>query len=85
VACKVRKTRINFTLAKKSEYAKLMVEENCFNKQIMELSGAASTAFSRREREIYGFLLTIAVYSGAVKPLGRMFRRYLGVIYRSKL
>lgn len=48
---KNRKTRTNFTPAQKHEYAKLMVEENYTNKQIMELSGACSTALSRWKRQ----------------------------------
>jgi len=41
---KNRKSRIYFTPAQKHEYAKLMVEANYTNKQIMELSGASQTA-----------------------------------------
>jgi len=42
-----RKTRIKLTSAQKLEYVKLMqlmVEENYSNKQIIELSGASSSA-----------------------------------------
>jgi transposase len=41
---KVRKARQTFTPAQKLEYAKLMAEENYTNQQVMDLSGAGSTA-----------------------------------------
>ncbi len=44
---KTRKTRQSFTPGQKLEYAKLMVEENYTNQQVMDLSGAGSTAVSR--------------------------------------
>lgn len=48
---KTRKTRTNFSPAKKHEYAKLMVEESYTNKQIMDLSGAGSTAVTRWKKQ----------------------------------
>jgi len=42
-----RKQRINFSPEQRLEYAKLMVEENYTNKQIMEISGAGATAVRR--------------------------------------
>lgn len=47
----VRKTRIKFTPAQKLEYAKLMVEENYSNNQIIELSGASSSAVVRWKKQ----------------------------------
>lgn len=47
----VRKTRIKPTSAQKLEYAKLMVEENYSNNQIMELSGASSSAVVRWKKQ----------------------------------
>lgn len=41
---KPRKPRITFTVEQKLDYAKLMVNENYTNKQIMEISGAGPTA-----------------------------------------
>ena len=47
----VRKTRIKLTPAQKLEYVKLMVEENYSKKQIIELSGASSSAVVRWEKQ----------------------------------
>lgn len=47
----VRKTRIKLTSAQKLEYAKLMVEENYSNNQIIELSGASSSAVVRWKKQ----------------------------------
>ena len=44
---KIRKARQTFTPAQKLEYAKLMVEESYTNQQVVDLSGAGSTAVSR--------------------------------------
>jgi hypothetical protein len=44
---KIRKPRRNCTPAQKLEYAKSMVEDNYINQQVMDLSGAGSTAVSR--------------------------------------
>ena len=44
---KIRKTRKDFTPDQRLEYAKLMVEEKYTNQQVMDLSGAGSTAVSR--------------------------------------
>lgn len=46
-----KKQRINFTTQQKLEYAKLMVEEGCSNKQIMEISGACSSAVTRWKKQ----------------------------------
>lgn len=46
-----RKDRTNLTPAQRLEYAKLMVEENYSNKQIMELSGASSSAVVRWKKQ----------------------------------
>ena len=46
-----RKIRIKFTPAQKLEYAKLMVEENYSNNQIIELSGASSSAVVRWKKQ----------------------------------
>ncbi len=48
---KPRKTRINVSPAQKLEYAKLMVEENYSNKEIMEMSGAGATAVTRWKKQ----------------------------------
>jgi transposase len=47
----VRKTRQSFTPARKLEYAKLMVEEKYTNQQVMDLSGAGSTAVFRWKKQ----------------------------------
>jgi len=46
-----RKTRIKLTSAQKLEFAKLMVEENYSNNQIIELSGASSSAVVRWKKQ----------------------------------
>jgi transposase len=46
-----RKIRIKFTSAQKLEYAKLMVEESYSNNQIIELSGASSSAVVRWKKQ----------------------------------
>jgi transposase len=48
---KRRKPRSTFTPAQKLEYAKLMVEEQYSNQQVVELSGAGATAVSRWKRQ----------------------------------
>lgn len=48
---KSRKPRINFTPEQKLDYAKLMVEENYSPKQIMDISGAGSTAVRRWKKQ----------------------------------
>ena len=49
---KIRKARQNCTPAQKLEYAKLMVEDNYTNQQVMDLSGAGSTAVSRWKKQL---------------------------------
>lgn len=46
-----RKPRVSFTPEQKLEYAKLMVEENYSIQQVMDISGAGSTAVSRWKRQ----------------------------------
>lgn len=46
-----KKVRINFTSEQKSEYARLMVEEGYTNRQIIEISGACSSAVTRWKRQ----------------------------------
>jgi transposase len=46
-----RKTRAKLTPDQKLEYAKLLVEENYTNQQIIELSGAGPTAVSRWKKQ----------------------------------
>ena len=48
---KIRKTRQTFTPTQKLEYAKLMVEESCIHRQVMDLSGAGATAASRWKQQ----------------------------------
>ena len=48
---KVRKVGQTFTPAQKLEYTKLMIEENYTNQQVMDLSGAGSTAVSRWKKQ----------------------------------
>jgi transposase len=48
---KPRKPRSTFTPAQKLEYAKLMVEEQYSNQQVIALSGAGATAVSRWKRQ----------------------------------
>ena len=48
---KIRKARQDFTPAQRLEYAKLMVEENYTNQQVMDLSGAGPTAVSRWKKQ----------------------------------
>ena len=47
----IRKDRANLTPAQRLEYAKLMVDENYSNNQIMELSGASSSAVVRWKKQ----------------------------------
>ncbi len=44
---KQRKQRLSFTVEQKLDYAKLMVNEGYTYQQIMDVSGAGSTATSR--------------------------------------
>ena len=46
-----RKERVNVSPKQKHEFARLMVEDNYTNKQIMELSGAAASAVTRWKRQ----------------------------------
>ncbi|WP_127470665.1 hypothetical protein [Thiomicrorhabdus aquaedulcis] len=46
-----RKDRINVTPKQKHEYARLMVQANYTNKQIMEISGAAASAVTRWKKQ----------------------------------
>ena len=48
---KTRKPRQKFTPQQRHEYAKLMVEENYSNQQIIEMSGAGYTAVSRWKQQ----------------------------------
>ena len=57
-----RKSRIKFTSAQKLEYAKLMVDENYSNNQIIELSGASSSAVVRWKKQY------LAEKSGEISP-----------------
>ncbi len=46
-----RKPRVNFSPEQKLEYAKLMVVEGYSTKQIMEISGAGTTAVRRWKKQ----------------------------------
>lgn len=46
-----RKERVNVSPKQKHEYARLMVEDNYTNKQIMELSGTATSAVTRWKKQ----------------------------------
>jgi len=46
-----QKVRKNFTPEQKREYARLMVEESYSNQQIMDISGACSSAVTRWKRQ----------------------------------
>lgn len=46
-----RKPRTSFTPEQRLEYAKLMVEENYSNQQIVDISGAGPTAVSRWKQQ----------------------------------
>jgi len=48
---KQRKQRLSFTVEQKLDYAKLMVNEGYTNQQIVEISGAGSTAVSRWKKQ----------------------------------
>lgn len=48
---KQRKERVNVSAKQKHEYARLMVEENYTNKQIMDLSGAGASAVTRWKKQ----------------------------------
>jgi transposase len=48
---KTRKTRINYTPKQKYEYARLMIEEQYSNQQIMDISGAGATAVARWKKQ----------------------------------
>jgi transposase len=48
---KSRKDRVNVTPKQKHEYARLMVEDNYTNKQIMDISGAAASAVTRWKKQ----------------------------------
>jgi hypothetical protein len=44
---KTRKKRVMFTVEQKLDYVKLMVNEGCTNKQIIEISGAGPAAVAQ--------------------------------------
>jgi transposase len=46
-----RKPRVSFTPEQKLDYAKLMVEDNYTVQQIVDISGAGSTAVSRWKKQ----------------------------------
>lgn len=46
-----RKTKLIFTTEQKLDYAKLMINENYSNQQIMDISGASSSAVSRWRKQ----------------------------------
>lgn len=48
---KSRKPRVIFTTEQKLDYARLMVDEGYSNKQIIEISGACSSAVVRWKRQ----------------------------------
>ncbi len=48
---KKRKQRLSFTVEQSLDYAKLMVNEGYTNQQIVEISGAGSTAVSRWKKQ----------------------------------
>ncbi len=48
---KPKKPRTTFTIKQKLDYAKLMVNENYTNKQIIEISGAGPTAVTRWKKQ----------------------------------
>jgi transposase len=48
---KQRKQRLSFTVEQRLDYAKLMVNEGYTNQQIVEISGAGSTAVSRWKKQ----------------------------------
>jgi transposase len=48
---KQRKQRLSFTVEQRLDYAKLMVNEGYTNQQIVEISGAGSTAISRWKKQ----------------------------------
>ena len=48
---KQRKQKINYTQEQRLDYAKLMINEGYSNKQIMEISGAGSSAVTRWKKQ----------------------------------
>lgn len=46
-----KKQRLNFTPEQKLDYVKLMLEEGYTNKQIVDISGACSSAVTRWKRQ----------------------------------
>ncbi len=46
-----RKTKITFTTEQRLEYAKLMVDEDYTNKQVMEISEAGASAVTRWKKQ----------------------------------
>jgi transposase len=48
---KQRKQRLSFTVEQRLDYAKLMVNESYTNQQIVDISGAGSTAVSRWKKQ----------------------------------
>ncbi|MCB1587008.1 MAG: transposase [Xanthomonadales bacterium] len=46
-----RKQRLSFTIEQRRDYAKLMVEEGYTANQVMEISGAGSTAVNRWKKQ----------------------------------
>ena len=48
---KISKKKLKFTLEQKHDYAELMINEHYTNKQIMEISGAASSTVSKWKKQ----------------------------------
>lgn len=46
-----KKTKLTFTVEQRLDYAKLMVDEGYTNQQVMEISGAGSSAVSRWKKQ----------------------------------
>ena len=61
---KQRKQRLSFTVEQRLDYAKLMVNEGYTNQQIVEISGAGSTAISRWKKQYLDEL-------GGITPEGK--------------
>lgn len=64
----MRKPKQTFTTLQKLEYAKLMVDSGYSNKEVMELSGACSSAVTRWKRQYLAELSGVTPAASALTP-----------------
>jgi transposase len=79
-----RKPKSIFTTQQKLEYAKLMVEEGYSNKQIIEISGACSSAVTRWKRQYLAELNGITPTASALTKEQQEIQQLKKELWRAK-